>query len=93
LKDFLKPTCITQAAFARHIGVDPSAIFEIIKGRRGVSSEMAIKFSAAFGDDPQTWRNLQSMHELTLAREQLRNAKRQGKIARLPQFAGAYPKT
>lgn len=85
LEDFLKPAGITQAAFARHIGVEPGVISEIVNGRRGVSPEMALKFSAAFGDDAQTWCNLQSMYDLTLARSRA-TKKQSTAITRLPQF-------
>lgn len=89
LEDFLKPAGITQAAFARHIGVEPGVISEIVNGKRGVSPDMAIKFAAAFGDDPQTWCNLQSMYDLTLAREKQKKAQKSPRVKRLPQFSHA----
>jgi addiction module HigA family antidote len=88
LEDFLKPAGISQAAFAKHIGVDPGVISEIVNCRRGVSPEMALRFAAAFGDDPQTWCTLQSMHDITKAREKAGQTSRDHKIERMPQFAG-----
>lgn len=89
LEDFLKPAGVSQAAFARHIGVEPGVISEIVNGRRGVSPEMAIKFAAALGDEAQTWCNLQSMHDLTLAQDKLKKSPKQARIKLLRQFSHA----
>ena len=86
-EDFLKPTDTSQAAFARHIGVEPAVISEIVHGRRGVSPEMAMRFSAAFGTSAEFWCNLQTMHDFTSMRERLRKAKKLPAIRVLDVFA------
>ena len=88
-EDFLKPTGISQAAFARHVGVEPVVISEIVNGKRGLSPEMAMKFGAAFGDGPDIWWNLQCAYEFTAVRERLKREKRLPKIKVMPGFDGS----
>ena len=64
LEEFLKPMGLTQVAFAKHIGVPIQRINEIIRGKRGVTSETAWLFSQAFGTTPQFWLNLQTNYDL-----------------------------
>jgi addiction module HigA family antidote len=65
LLDELEERKLTQTALADHIGVLPKTINEICKGKRGISAEMAIKLSRAFGATPQFWLNLQNNWELS----------------------------
>jgi len=64
LEEFLKPLGITQVAFARHIDVPVQRINEIIRGKRGVTSETAWLFAQALGTTPEFWINLQTTHDL-----------------------------
>ncbi|MDR1744596.1 MAG: HigA family addiction module antidote protein [Planctomycetota bacterium] len=75
-EEFLKPMGITQAAFARHIGVDVATLSAVINGRRDMTPTRIMKISMALGVDPETWMSLQAMHDFTKNRESLR-AKRQ----------------
>ena len=68
LEEFLKPLGATQKAFAEHIGVPLQRVNEIVRGKRGVSSESAWLFSAALGTTPDFWMNLQAQHDLALTR-------------------------
>ena len=55
---------LTQAAFARAIGVSDMRISHIVNGARPVTAELALLFGKAFGQSPQYWLNLQSLHDL-----------------------------
>lgn len=66
LRDELKARSITQSSFAAHIGLTPSYLNEIIRGRRGISALIAVKIGKALGVEPQTWLNLQMRYELDL---------------------------
>lgn len=68
LNDFLDPLGVTQKAFAEHIGVPNQRVNEIVRGRRGVSSETAWLFANALGTTPEFWMNLQVLHDLALSR-------------------------
>jgi antitoxin HigA-1 len=65
LTDFIRDFGLTQVALGRHIGVDPSKINEICRGRRGISPLMAVKFAKAFKTSPELWLNLQQNWELS----------------------------
>ena len=56
---------INQAQLARHLQMDPSKINEICRGRRGVSAEMAVMISRAFGQSVKLWLDLQKNWELS----------------------------
>jgi addiction module HigA family antidote len=64
LEEFLIPFGVTQAAFAKHIGVPAQQINEIVRKKRRVTSKTAWLFSQAFGTTPEFWVNLQSCYDL-----------------------------
>jgi addiction module HigA family antidote len=55
LEEFLKPLGLTQKRLADHLGCDVKVVNRIVKGRTGVTPEMALKLGAAFQTSP-TWR-------------------------------------
>jgi addiction module HigA family antidote len=67
LQEILEELCITQAAFARDIGLSPMRISHVIKGDRPVTAEMALLFGKAFGQSPRYWLNLQADYDLKIA--------------------------
>jgi len=70
LEEFLKPLGVTQVAFAKHIDVPIQRINEIIRGKRGITSETAWLFSQALGTTPEFWINLQTVYDLARSRPQ-----------------------
>jgi addiction module HigA family antidote len=64
LAEILEESALSQAEFARRIGVSPMRISHIIKGTRPVTVEMACLFGAAFGQTPHYWLNLQRDFDL-----------------------------
>jgi addiction module HigA family antidote len=59
LEEFLKPLDMTQTALAEHIQVPINRVNEIIKGKRGITVDTALRLGRLFGMDPQFWLNLQ----------------------------------
>ena len=59
---------ISQAKFSEKIGVKPSLLNEIIKGKRGINTEMALLLEAALGISAKLWINLQNDYNLQKAR-------------------------
>ncbi|MEE4378941.1 MAG: HigA family addiction module antitoxin [Candidatus Competibacteraceae bacterium] len=57
LKEFLEPMGQTQKALALRIGVPVQRINEIVRGKRGVSTETAWLFAEALGTSPEFWLN------------------------------------
>lgn len=64
LEDFLKPLEMTQSQLAERIGVSYPRINEIVKGRRGVTPDTALRFSRLFGTTPEFWLNGQRNWDL-----------------------------
>jgi addiction module HigA family antidote len=67
LREILEERSISQAQFARAIGVAPMRISHIVKGTRPITAEIALLFGRAFAQSPQYWLNLQAAHDLKLA--------------------------
>ena len=69
LKEALEELELTQAEFARAIGVSPMRISHVIKGARPVTAELALLFGRTFGQSPQYWLNLQATYDLKTAEQ------------------------
>ncbi len=68
LSEILGEMVISQAEFARTIGVSPMRISHVIKGDRPVTAELALLFGRAFNQSPQYWLNLQASYDLKIAK-------------------------
>lgn len=62
---------LSQAEFARAIGVSPMRISHVVKGARPVTAELALLFGKAFDQSPQYWLNLQRHYDIELAENAL----------------------
>lgn len=60
LAETLDELGISQAQFARAIGVSPMRVSHIVNGARPVTAELAL----LFGQTPQYWLNLQAAYDL-----------------------------
>jgi addiction module HigA family antidote len=67
LAETLEELGISQAAFARTLGVSPMRISHVIKGARPVTAELALLFGRALEQTPQYWLNLQADYDLKTA--------------------------
>lgn len=66
-EEYLEPLNMSAAALARAIGVSAPTVNEIVRERRGITADIALRLSAAFGCTAQFWMNMQSTYELRLA--------------------------
>jgi addiction module HigA family antidote len=64
LEEFLIPMEIPQTRLAEHLNVSVRRINELVKGRRGITSETAWLLAAAFKTAPDFWMNLQTQYDL-----------------------------
>ena len=64
----LEPLGLTVTRAAEGLGVTRQALSELLNGRTGVSVEMAIRLSKAFGSTPETWLGMQMAYDLWQAR-------------------------
>jgi antitoxin HigA-1 len=69
LREALDELGLTQAAFAKAIGVSPMRISHLVREERPVTADMALRLGRAFGQSPQYWLSLQASYELKLAQE------------------------
>lgn len=67
LKEALDELGLTQAQFARAIGVSAMRISHVINGTRPVTAELALLFGRAFKQTPQYWLSLQAAFDLKMA--------------------------
>jgi addiction module HigA family antidote len=69
-EEFLDPMGITPYALAKGIFVDPPRIAAIIRGRRKITADTAVRFSRFFGNSPEFWLNMQSRYDLEVLMEE-----------------------
>lgn len=69
-EDFLDDLGIKPGTFARAIGVDRTAIKNIIDGKRAITADMALRFSLYFSMSAGFWLNLQKDYELRTAKRE-----------------------
>jgi addiction module HigA family antidote len=62
--DFLPDYGLTVAGLAEAVGVSRQSINELLRGRRAVSPEMALRLSRLFGNSPEFWLNAQRAVDL-----------------------------
>jgi addiction module HigA family antidote len=71
LRETLEELGLSQAQFARAIGVSPMRISHVVKATRPVTAELALLFGRALGQSPEYWLNLQATFDLKLAERSL----------------------
>ena len=63
-EDFLPDYGLTVSGLAEALGVSRQTINELLRGRRALSSEMALRLSRLFGNTPEFWLNAQRAVDL-----------------------------
>lgn len=84
-EEFMEPLGLSQNALARELGIDPARINEIVRGKRSISADTALRLARYFGTTPELWMNLQSRYDLEMARET--------KASEIERSVKARPKT
>ena len=85
LAEILDELALSQAEFARKIGVSAMRVSHVIKGQRPVTAELALCFGRALGQSPEFWLNLQTAYDLKIAT--VRVGKRLSKVKLLKAAA------
>jgi addiction module HigA family antidote len=67
----LEPLGLSVTEAARGLGVTRQALSELVNEKTGVSVEMAIRLSKAFGSSPESWLGMQMAYDLWQARERM----------------------
>jgi addiction module HigA family antidote len=63
-EEFLKPLGITRYRLSQATGIRQDALGAIVRGKRAITAEVALRLSKALGTTPEFWMNLQSLHDL-----------------------------
>lgn len=92
LEEFLKPLGMTQTEFARRIGVAWTRANQLIKGKRGVTPDTALRLEALFGMPADFWLTLQLRWDLyhaqhSPAAKEIQKIRRAEGIAKLSRSA------
>jgi addiction module HigA family antidote len=72
LKEFLEPLGSTQVKLAKALNIPQNRINELIRGKRGMTPETALLLAEYFKNSAEFWMNLQTAHDLTRVRAELR---------------------
>ena len=64
LEEFMKPLGVSGYQLARETGVPPIRISEIVRGKRAISADTALRLARFFGTSERFWTNLQKKYDL-----------------------------
>lgn len=64
LEEFITPHGLSLAETARLLRVSYPRLHEIVRGKRGVTTDTALRLEALFGMDADFWLNLQQLYDL-----------------------------
>ena len=67
-REFLEPLGLSQNQLAMNIHVPATRIGEIVRGKRAITPDTALRLARFFGNSPEFWLNLQLLHDLTKAK-------------------------
>lgn len=71
LEEFLVPYGISQNKLSRDIDVPLTRINDIIRGKRGISADTALRLGRYFNTSPDLWLGLQSEYDIRVVKNKL----------------------
>jgi len=75
LEEFLRPASLTQVEAARRMKIPLNRLNEVIRGRRGITADTALRLARLFKMSPEFWMDLQADWDLWHAAYALRKAR------------------
>ncbi|MBI5605634.1 MAG: HigA family addiction module antidote protein [Deltaproteobacteria bacterium] len=88
-EDFMKPLGLSQYRVAKDIGVSPLRISQIIRGKRSITADTALRLARYLGTSAVVWLRLQARYDLETAEAQIsKRIKREVTILKQPSLAG-----
>jgi addiction module HigA family antidote len=73
-EDFLRPAGLSANALAKALRVPAPRVNDVVRERRGITADTALRLARYFGGDAQSWLNLQTVYDLRVA--EIANRKR-----------------
>ncbi|MHB8382744.1 MAG: HigA family addiction module antitoxin [Candidatus Binataceae bacterium] len=74
-QECVEPLGLTVTEAAQHLGVTRQALNNLVNEKSGISPEMAIRLSKAFGSAPEVWLGMQMEYDLARAEKGAGNIK------------------
>jgi len=71
-EEFLEPMGISVYALANALRVPRSRVNDIVRGRRAITADTALRLARYFGTSPEFWVNLQAHYDLEVAKDSSR---------------------
>jgi len=71
LEDFLKPMGLSQYRLAKEIGISQIRVSEIVRGKRAVTADTALRLAKFFGTSVKFWMGLQTDYDVEEAQRKL----------------------
>ncbi len=71
LEEFLKPSNISNYRLAKEINVSQTKISEIVRGKRAITADTALRLSKYFGNSAKFWMGLQIDYDLEECRKKI----------------------
>lgn len=68
-EEFMVPVNLSANRLAQDLGVPVNRITDIIRSRRSITADTALRLEQYFGMDAQFWLNLQSSYDLRVAKK------------------------
>ena len=66
-EEYLVPLGMSVNALAKELGIGAGRLNDIIRGRRGIAADTALRLARYFGTTPELWINLQAFYDLRMA--------------------------
>ena len=71
LHEFMQPLKLSSYRVAMELGVTAPTVNEIVRRRRAITAEMALRLARYFGTTAQLWQNLQTQYDLEIASKRI----------------------
>ncbi|MCI9607492.1 MAG: HigA family addiction module antidote protein [Muribaculaceae bacterium] len=83
IRDELEERNMTQVKLAERIGVSPSLLNEVVNGKRGINTELALLLEAALGISADMWLKLQADYNMQVAKSDSKFMSRLAQIRKI----------
>ena len=88
LEDFMRPLGLSQYRLAKDIGVPTLRISQIVRGRRSITADTALRLARYFGTSAAVWLRLQARYDLEMTEAKMaKRINREVKVLRAAQPA------
>src|SRR3954466_10911018 len=72
--EFLEPLGLTAYKLAKDIKVPAPRVYDVVRGKRSISADTALRLARYFETSPQFWMNLQTHYDLEIEEERVGDA-------------------